>query len=228
MIRKIKFANNYYYHVYNRGVEKRLIFLDEEDYQRFIYYLYELNNKDLVSDIPFFKRQKIGDLVSDRNKLVDIVCFVLMPNHFHLLLRQAQENGIRLFLHKLSLAYARYFNEKYERVGSLFQGRFKAKLVDRNEYINYLFYYILMNPLELIEPKWKDGKIKNPQKLKNFLKSYKWSSHGYYKDEINFPFVVNKKAILNLFETLGDLDKFFEEILAKNSLSEFQSLTLEQ
>src|SRR3989338_6624007 len=115
-MRKIKFANNHYYHVYNRGVEKRIIFLDEEDYERFIYYIYEFNNTNSADNIPFYKRKlktdKYGHLVSDKRKLVKIICFVLMPNHIHLILKQIKSDGISLFMHRLLMAYAKYFNEK--------------------------------------------------------------------------------------------------------------------
>lgn len=232
MRRKVKFVNQYFYHIYNRGVEKRIIFFDEEDYTRFIYYLYELNNKNLVADTAFFNRKIEIDSgvrnTENMDQLVEILCFCLMPNHFHLLLRQVQDGGISLFLQKLCLAYAGYFNQKYNRVGGLFQGAFKAKLIDKTEYINHLFYYILANPIEIIEPRCKERGIKNLHKAKLFLSSYRWSS---YKDlignELNFPFLVDRKSITEIFGHIKEFKQFIKEVLQDDKLSDIKELILE-
>ena len=100
-----------------------------------------------------------------RKLLVEILVFTLMPNHFHLLLKQKQENGISKFMHKLGVGYSMYFNQKYERTGSLFQGTYKAIPVNNDSYFIHLPYYIHLNPLDLIEPKWKNGEIKNYNKV---------------------------------------------------------------
>lgn len=231
MRRKVKFVNQNFYHIYNRGVEKRIIFFDEEDYIRFIYYLYELNDKNLIVNTSFSNRKiKIDSAVPNtaKDQLVEILCFCLMPNHFHLLLKQIQDGGISLFLQKLCLAYAGYFNKKYERVGGLFQGAFKAKLVDKTEYINHLFYYILTNPIEIIEPHWKEKGIKNFYKTKKFLSFYKWSS---YKDLIenkpNFSFVTDKKIIAEIFGKPQEFKQFIKGALEAYNLLDIKELILE-
>lgn len=229
-MRKIKFENNYYYHIYNRGVEKRIIFLDDEDRLRFVYYLYELNNEELLKDEAFSRRKKtlfVGNSVSDKKKLVNIVCFSLMPNHFHILLRQNKDNGVSVFMHRLGVAYTKYFNEKYERVGSLFQGAYKVRHVNRNNYLDYLFYYILANPIELIDSEWKKGKIKDFDEASNFLKSYKWSSYKDFTGEKNFPFLVDFNLIKEFFGEIKDFNKFIKELIPGKFIADYQKLTLE-
>ncbi|MEK7095926.1 MAG: transposase, partial [Patescibacteria group bacterium] len=130
-MQKPQFAQDQIYHIFNRGVEKRDIFVGEKDYFRFVHDLYEFNDEDRVyNSLYFFKREPKSIEVQpqyvkkERKLLVDILAFVLMPNHFHLILRQRVENGIVKFLQKIGTGYTMYFNKKYERVGSLFQGRF--------------------------------------------------------------------------------------------------------
>jgi len=131
-IRKIKFINGDYYHIYNRGVDKRIIFLDKDDKSRFLNSLNIFNTVTPVGSIFEFnilnksKKQKFGNPVS---KLVEIIAFNILDNHFHLVLRQVSDNGISLFMKSLGGGYTKYFNEKYERPGSLFQGPFKASFV---------------------------------------------------------------------------------------------------
>ena len=131
-MKKPPFINNEVYHVYNRGVEKRLIFSDDKDRFRFIHNLYEMNNSLPVLNSKYWLAKKDHNmevrLPYIRDGLVEILAFCLMPNHYHLLLRQAQDKGIVKFMQKLGTAYTNYFNIKNERVGPLFQGRFKAVL----------------------------------------------------------------------------------------------------
>lgn len=201
---KPKFVSdsNYIYHIYNRGVEKRKIFLDDTDYFRFIHDLFEFN--DIA---PAGKFLTIGDRISDNAKkpkkrelLVEILAFCLMPNHFHLLLRQLAENGIVKFMHKLGIGYTMYFNEKNERVGPLFQGRFKAVLIDNEAHFHYLPYYIHLNPLDLIMPDWKEGGVKDYRKVEQFLSSYRWSSYlDYIGKKKNFPSVISEKFLSEIW-----------------------------
>ena len=162
-VRKIVFANDYYYHIYNRGVEKRIIFQNKKDYNTFleilIYYL--VPDKKWPKQIFSRKPQvKISQGVS-------LLCYCLMPNHFHLLVKQKEDNCIVAFMNALGITYARYFNKKYDRVGSLFQGRFKAKLVETDEYLLHLSKYIHLNPEEF---------------YKKSILSYPYSSYRFYVD----------------------------------------------
>ncbi|MFZ2970979.1 MAG: transposase [Minisyncoccia bacterium] len=124
---------NVFYHIYNRGVDKRVVFEDEEDHIRFINRLLEYNQNSEKE--PLF---------------VDVVCFCLMPNHFHLVLRPIVENGITDFMRRISTGYAMYFNRKYQRKGVLFESNFKSILVENEEYLKHLSRYIHLNPKEIV------------------------------------------------------------------------------
>lgn len=208
-------VNGYFYHVFNRGVDKRRIFMNTGDYLRFMHNLYEFNDKNYI--LPYPRRQTIEKVgltkpyseKKERIKLVDVCCFCLMPNHFHLILRQIIDNGISLFLKKLSMGYANYFNLKYERSGALFQGRFKTKLVGSDEQMMHLSRYIhLLNPGELVEPKIREGVIRDKRKLEQFLKNYKWSSYLDFIGIKNYPSIINKDFLIRYFKDEKDYEKF--------------------
>ncbi len=120
------FANSYIYHIYNRGVEKRKVFLDDQDYFRFIHDLYEFNDENPVLNVNYrlqhrqskYMGVQLPYIKNERKLLVDILVWCLMPNHYHLILRQRRDNGIVLFMQKLGSGYTNYFNLKYKRVGS--------------------------------------------------------------------------------------------------------------
>lgn len=154
--RSIDFVDNEYYHIYNRGVDKRDIFLDRKDIFRFLRCLQVLNSEELTGSLFEYSFQEKHQLGRPASKLVEIVCVCLNPNHYHLLVKQVSENGISKFMHRLGTAYSKYFNEKYKRSGALFQGRFKAKHVDDNNYLLHLSAYINLN-FEAHD-KWKNKK----------------------------------------------------------------------
>ena len=140
-MRKEKFVTGEYYHVYNRGVDKRSIIQDQSDCQRFLQGLTEFNTLEPIGSI--FENSYKKD--RPNSNLVDIVAFCLNPNHFHLLLFAKIDDGISKFMHRLSTGHTKYFNEKYVRSGSLFQGVFKARHVSDDEYFLYLSAYINLN-----------------------------------------------------------------------------------
>ncbi len=196
MRRNFSFSINEYYHIYNRGTDKRIIFLEPYDYSRFIILLHLCNSRIPV-DIEKFLREgrsfpELINIVID-DRLVHIGAYVLMPNHFHILVKEINENGISLFMKKLSTAYSMYFNKKYERSGNLFQGIFKAKHAEKDEYLKYLFAYIHLNPVKLIDPYWKENKIKDKNKAEEYLLDYK---HSSYLDYLNLE--RNENKILNI------------------------------
>jgi REP element-mobilizing transposase RayT len=143
-MRETPFIEGECYHVYNRGVEKRDVFLDENDVNRFIQSINLFNSTQPIGSIyeNSFKKAQLGRPTS---KLVDFVAFCLNPNHFHLLIIQRKTNGISEFMKRLSGGYTKYFNEKHSRDGALFQGRFKSKHVNSNEYLLHLSAYINLN-----------------------------------------------------------------------------------
>ncbi len=145
MARKIVFTSGEYYHVFNRGVDKRSVFLDSEDFHRFLQCVEEFNTIEPIGSIyeNFFRKHEPGNEVP--KLLVEIVAYCLNPNHYHLILHQIEEVGISKFMHKLGVGYANYFNIKYERIGRLFQGPFKAVHVESNEQLLHLSVYVNLN-----------------------------------------------------------------------------------
>lgn len=175
------FAVGEYYHLYNRGIERRDIFLSSGDYQRFSVFLHLLNNKKQLQP-GIFRGRTSNELYSldIEEKLTDIGAYCLMPNHFHLLVREKINRGISLFMQKLLTGYTMYFNKKNNRTGRLFESKFKAKHADKDEYLKYLFSYIHLNPVKLIDPNWKENSINNIHKAKNYLDEYRYSSYLDY------------------------------------------------
>jgi len=241
-MRKPEFINNQIYHIYNRGVEKRDIFSDDKDRFRFIHDLFEFNDEKPAENL-YYKNQTLQSYeveprkilrkirsprkVEPRKLLVEILVFCLMPNHYHLLLRQRKENGIVKFMHKLGTGYTMYFNQRYERTGALFQGRFKAVLVHREEHFIHLPYYIHLNPLDLIENRWKERKIRNYQKAIQFLESYRWSSYLDYTGKKNFPSVTQRDFLLRFLGEGDQLKKNTENWLRETQLKRIKGLLLE-
>ena len=194
---------NEYYHVYNRGVEKKKIFLDKEDYFHFLKLLYICNSKKSI------KLRNIEKIFDRGETIVDIGAYCLMPNHFHLLCREKTESGISIFIKKLLTAYAMYFNKKYERNGVLFQGRFKSEHANTDNYLKYLYAYIHLNPAKLKEPKWKELKNYNSKQLLNFIKEYPYSSlYEYLNNKIK---IINPAPFPNYFPKIKDhINDLFE------------------
>ncbi|MCD6429231.1 transposase [bacterium] len=203
-LRKTELVSGEFYHIINRGVEERVIFQDDEDRLRFINALLVFN--DIQSTKwgwrGFWSQRDPSSLVKKyepSKRLVEIHAFVLMPNHFHLLIRQKVENGIVLFMRKLG-GYCYYFNKKYNRRGSLLQGRYKAILIKHEDQLRNNFVYIHTNPIELIECRWKEWQVVNFEKAKNFIEQeYKWSSYQDYLGNENFPRVITKEFFVKLF-----------------------------
>ncbi len=202
--RKTILATNEIYHVYNRGVEKRPIFLIKRDYARFIettnYYRFancpmRFSYFKLLS--PEEKYSIIKSLEKDSKKLVDIFAFCLMPNHMHFLLKQLVDMGISKFMAKITNAFSHYFNTRHNRIGHLFQGNFGAVRVESDEQFIHVSRYIHLNPVSsyLIE-------IKN-------LPNYEYSSYPeYVNGTIGF---TNTKEILSYFKNKGEYTKFVED-----------------
>lgn len=134
--RNLQFHQWGYYHIYNRGVAKQCIFLDDSDYKHFLF---------LIRKHQYNKTQsKVG-----KERLISLECYCFMPNHFHLLLQQQSDNGAQHFFHRCLTAYSNYFNYKYNRVGPLFQGRTQAKAILNNAHFRTIVRYILRNPIKI-------------------------------------------------------------------------------
>ncbi len=208
-MRKEVFLPDEYYHIYNRGVDKRVVFLSDRDRFRFINALYVLNN---FKEIPYrFDMQSLSprELLIPQKPFVRIVAGCLMPNHFHLLVTPLKERGVSGFFHKIGVSYAMYFNKRHERTGRLFEGTFKARHVDSHEYINYLTQYIHLNPFALFQTK---SGIK--EKSLEEVKRYPWSSAAdYIGKRSNLSLIIDKKfrdEVLGVNEV--EYEKFLDEM----------------
>ncbi len=215
-MRKTEFANDEYYHIYNRGVDKREVFCEEKDYLRFLIRMKEFNNNSSDSQRDYEKRKseknrqnlKLGFgypkpsfRFLDMLKLVDIICYCLNSNHYHFILKQLMNNGISKFMHKLDLGYAKYFNIKYDRSGSLFQGSFKAKHIDTNEYLLWLSGYVNGN-----------AEIHKIAQAEN----YKWCSYRDYLNKRQGT-LCNKEIILSQFKNTEEYRKYVGMVIQESS-----------
>jgi len=226
------------YHVLSRGVDKRKIFLDKGDYLRFIHNLFVLNNQKVIHTTHYnferFENQnEKGDIASphikkeSRKLLVEILAFCLMPNHYHLLLSPSVEGGIPKFMKKLNMAYAKYFNVRYKRKGTLFESRYKSILVNNSNYFLNLPYYIHLNPLDMEFSEWRNRKIKDHDKAIEYLNNYRWSSHLDYCGKKNFPSVTNRELLLDVFGGQEKYNKDINKWLEEMEIDDMRELVLE-
>lgn len=158
-------VNGQIYHVFNRGVEKRRIYDDRLDYKRFVKIIqyYSLKGPKPKFSHFYAPQQTSLDL---SQKIAEIIAYCLMPNHFHLLVRQTQDNGVSEFISKVSNSYTKYYNTRYDRIGPLLQGQFKAVLVESDGQLMHLSRYIHLNPIVSL--------------LVKDLENYEWSSYKEY------------------------------------------------
>jgi putative transposase len=179
-MRKVIFAEGEFYHIYNRGVDKRRIFMSAAEYKRFLAYLYFLNDTERRRYEYSLKTDQIWEAEPPKSRLVAIGAYCLMPNHFHLYLTPLVEGGISKFMQRVLTAYTMFFNEKHERSGVLLQGAFKAQHVSDDVYARYLFSYIHLNPAKLRDSKWKEKGMRDLRSMHRFLSEYPYSSLQEY------------------------------------------------
>ncbi len=204
-MRKTQFAIGEYYHIYNRGVDKRIVFTREADYQRFLAYLFLLNDTENKRIEYIFRSGKSVWEAKPRKLLVAIGAYCLMPNHFHLYLTPLVEDGISKFMQRVQTAYTMYFNKKYNRSGALLQGTFKAEHVAKDEYAKYLFSYIHLNPAKLKDKRWKEKGAKELRGLKKYLEEYPYSSlHEYIQKDHQ---ITSPKEFPDYFASVKELDE---------------------
>ncbi|MCK5475343.1 MAG: transposase [Candidatus Pacebacteria bacterium] len=214
-MRNIKFENNEYYHIYNRGVDKRDVFCDKEDYLRFLESIRELNNIESTGGFyrKYLKDKNEKDSLSrglasnleakpllKLSFLTEVICYCLNPNHYHFILEQLTNDGVSKFMHKVGTGYSSYFNQKYDRSGSLFQGPFKSIHINNNEYLLWLSGYINGN-IEI----HKISKAKN----------YKWCSYLDYLDKRNGT-LCNRKIILSQFKDVKEYSKYVDMVIKES------------
>lgn len=191
--RNVSFGNGEFYHIYNRGSDKRDIFIQPRDYKRFrqTFYYYQFSGPK-----PKFANFTKSRLDSFKpalgSELVEIICYCLMPNHFHFLVRQLRDNGVSIFMSQLINSYTKYFNTKYKRIGALLQGSFKAVHIGSDEQLIHLSRYIHLNPVV-------SGIVKKPE-------GYQWSSYLKYLGQINV--FCNPTQVLNFFPSAQKYREF--------------------
>lgn len=181
MSRPFNFAEGEFYHLYNRGTEKRDIFLTERDYRRFTALLFLSNGTNAVNleetghDFP-------GILTVQRGEpLLAVGAYCLMPNHFHILACEITKGGISKFMQKVATGYTMYFNQINDRTGSLFQGKFKAEHAAEDPYLKYLFAYIHLNPAKLVDPQWREKGVRGS--TVTYVQEYQHSSYRDYSGD---------------------------------------------
>lgn len=183
--RTIPFVNDEFYHLYNRGLEKQPIFTDKRDYSHFIRALFYYQIQNPKPKFSLYRQSKTFP-IDQTKKIVDIICYCLMPNHFHLLVRQLKDGGISEFMRRFIHSYTKYRNIKYKRQGPVLQGMFKAVRVETDEQLLHLSRYIHLNPLVSF--------------LVKDLESYPWSSYSYFLYNSNNTSLA-KEEILKFFKS---------------------------
>ena len=203
-----------HYHVLNRGSDKQTIFRDRRDWIRFLFLILHfqspsINFPQLGRSVSHFVKTQsfdIDDEVLEKiaaDRAVELVAFALIPNHFHLILREVKEGGIARYMQRAEGAYAKYFNTKYERVGHLFQGSYKSVHVGDNDQLLYLSAYIHRNPRELKD--WKGKEF-----------DYPWSSFQDYINGGRWGNLLVSSIIFDQFNGGDDYKKFVGSSGAKD------------
>jgi REP element-mobilizing transposase RayT len=203
-MRKTPFAVGEYFHVYNRGVDKRPIFNDKKDLDRFFQSIVEFNSVEPIGSI-FLNSIPKNKLRRPTSQLVEFVAYCLNHNHYHFVIKQLVVGGISEFMKRLGGGYAKYFNEKNNRSGALFQGRFKSIHIDSNEYLLHVSAYVNLNDRQHAK--------KNSQLTKS-----SWEEYGDNKNGS----ICKTDIVLNQFRNVGEYRKFalstLEDILKKKEL----------
>ncbi len=219
-MRKVPFEKGEFYHIYNRGTDKRNIFGDEWDFHRFFQSISEFNVPYPIGSIFWnsFKTNKLRPPRSKSDKkLVNIICYSVSPNHYHFILEQLEDKGIEKFMQKFGAGYTKYFNHKYKRSGVLFQGKFKSTHIGSNEYLLHLSVYVNLNNLV-----HKIG-LRHPMSKSSWEEYIKGGEVGLCK---------NKEIILGQFRSKKEYEDFAEEVVKgmierKNMLKDMDSYLLE-
>lgn len=200
-MRKTQFVNEEFYHIYNCGVEKRQIFQDKDEYFKFLRSLKEFNNESYYEDrkaIVNSSFKELSSFLDGAEKIVEIIAYSLVPNHFHLILKQLKEKGISNFMHKISTSFTNLINKKYNRIGSLFQGPYKAIHVDNNDYLLWLSGYI-------------NGNIEIHGVTK--AEFYEWSSFQNYFSGNGNNILGDVSIILSQFKDMQEYKNFIKTVI---------------
>lgn len=219
--RKFIFANNSVYHIFNRGVNRQQIFFSQHSYKRFldVCMYYQFVNPPVrfsyYLERPLEQKLLFIQALQMHDKQVSILAYCFMPNHFHFLLEQLKENGISKFMSQISNSYTKYVNTKYNRVGPLLQGIFKAVQIETDEQLMHASRYIHLNPVASYIMRAEE------------LEGYPWSSYSEYllKGKKNF---VDKEKVLGLFPSVEAYKSFtLDQASYAQELEKIKHLTFE-
>jgi putative transposase len=204
-------------HVFNRGIRKGIVFFDDADYLRFIGNLYRLNNKSGALRV---KESQVFTDPPKSEKLVEILKWGLIPNHYHLQLYELVDGGITEFMKRIGNGFTKYINIKRKQSGYVFQNSAKMVSLVNDRHFLYVPIYIDLNPLDLLSPNWRSGEC-DADKAINLLLNYKWSSFSDFFGKPRFPNFVNKKLFYELYNTneksyLKDLKEFIKSPFKKD------------
>jgi len=221
MANRIPIEIDEWYHCYNRGVDKRKVFLDEADYERMLILMY-LAKHALPVRLFSLRNAHLSTILSEAHEknispLVEIGAYSLMPNHFHFVLKEIQEGGIALFMQKLFTGYTMYFNNKNERTGALFAGTYKSKHVAQDDYFKQLISYVHMNPAEIFEPKWKE-EVGNVIEMQKKLLQYPYSSLPDFVGDERLQKRLLDTSVFDLFDRKPSMREMLREARAYDAL----------
>ncbi len=244
-MRKENFTIGSFAHVYNRGNRKQEIVRDQKDKWHFLEMLYYLNNDFLtlnpfrqIQDMfrPGLNKPSVPGLNKPfvwplnwppRDRLVKIIAFALLGNHFHLLLKELREGGIATFMHRFGTGMATHFNAKYQESGRLFQGPYKAKIIEEDLYLKYLSVYIQVKNVFEIYPGGYEKAITEFDKAYDWAVKYPYCSLGDYAGSRNSP-IIDKDILGEMFPGPEEYKEFARQCLTKINLKEkLGKLTLE-
>ena len=166
-------------------------------------------------------------MLKEGEKLVDILCYVIMPDHYHMLIKERKENGIINFVRKCDISITKYINTKDKRRGPIFESLFKSKHVDSNEYLLHLSTYIHLNPLDIISGReWRNHKLKNWSKIRKKITDYPWSSLKFFINNDLDPIISGEGVVLEQFKNKKDYELFLCE-WSEDSFNNMRDITLE-
>ena len=217
-MRNIEIAPEEHYHVFNRGVNKGTIFHDVGDYSRFLFLILHLQSKEnfpqIGRSVKNYVKHRVFDIDAEeiiKLRTIELVSFCIMPNHFHLILKEVEDGGISVYMQRVLNAYAKYYNTKYNKSGHVFQGPYKAVHITDDRQLLYLSAYIHRNPREISS--WL-----------NKEKNYPWSSYQDFIEENRWGGLLSREIILGQFKNSKKYKEFIETSTAKMIKDELDNL----
>jgi putative transposase len=193
------------YHIWCRGTDKRNIFIDNNDRSRFLASLHYFNSVDPVEIRKLDRVKMMNARISRRDRLVYLLSYTMLDNHFHIAVQTSEEHGLTLFLKKLGIGYTHYFNKRHDRKGRLFESRLNYKPMLNDEQLWHLIAYIHLNVLDKRGKAWRSSEQQTPwSEVRRYMLGYKWSSAQFYLDgKIDDEPLLDKSAIQELIGKKG-------------------------